>query len=265
MSWLKTCRAFVLAASTIAPFSFQAVAAPVTFSFSGTLAFDQIFNGTNLQPGVEAAVLGAMPNGASINGSFSVDLSVPDFNAADPQVGDYRSAVTGGALTAGGFSTGGGSQNCFLPNFDCRIGVENDFFFVHPTLGSLDRVTVAGGFIASPTLTDEVVAQSGATSSSPFVDFDASPLLMRAQLFAVDFDIVDDDGLIDPSALTFTGGGFSVFVPGTFNTVGNSGTPARFLFDIENVTLSSISIPLPPTLPLALGGFFMLWAFRRRS
>jgi hypothetical protein len=265
MSWLDKCRAFVLTASATALFSFQAMAAPVTFSFSGTLAFDQIFNGANLQAGVESAVLGAFPNGASINGSFSVDLSVPDFNAADPQVGDYRSAVTGAALTAGGFSTGGGAQNCFLPNFDCRIGVENDFLFIHPTLGSLDRVTVAGGFIASPTLTDEVVAQSGAISSNPFVDFDASPLLMRAQLFAVDFDIVNSDALVDPSALTFTGGGFSVFVPGTFNTVGSSGAPARFLFDIDNVTLSSTSIPLPPTFPLALGSFFMLWAFRRRS
>jgi len=131
---------------------------------------------------------------------------VPDFNAADPAVGDYRSALTGGALTAGGFSTGGGAQNCFLPKFDCRVGVENDFIFIHPTVGSLDRIEVAGGFIASPTLTDEVVTESGAVSSSPFSDFDTMPILLKAELFAVDYDIVDDDSLIDPSALDFTSG-----------------------------------------------------------
>lgn len=258
-------RAFLGAVAGLTLFAASAKAAPVTFNFAGTLAFDTSFFAGDLQAGVEAAVLGALPNGTSVSGSFTVDLSAPDFNAADPAVGDYRSAVTGGALTAGGFSTGGGAQNCFLPDFDCRVGIDNDFIFIHPTVGSLDRVEVAGGFIASPTLTDEVVAQSGAVSSSPFLDFDGAPILLKAELFAVDFDIVDDDGLIDPSTVDFTSGGFVVFLPGIFNIPGTSSQPARFRFDIDDITISSTSIPLPPTLPIALGGFLMLWAFRKRS
>jgi hypothetical protein len=265
MNCFAKCRVFLGAIAGLALFAIPAKAAPVTFNFAGTLSFESSFNAGNLQAGVETALFGALPNGSSVSGSFTVDLSVPDFNAADPAVGDYRSAVTGGALTAGGFSTGGGTQNCFLPNFDCRVGVENDFLFISPSTGSLDRIEVAGGFIASPTLTDEVVTQSGAVSSNPFADFDTMPILLKAELFAVDFDIVDDDGLIDPSALDFTAGYFVVFLPGLFNTPGSSSTPARFRFDIEDVTLTSTSIPLPPTFPIALVGFLTLWAFRRRS
>lgn len=264
MSRFTNSRVFLGAVAGLALFALPATAAPVTFNFAGTLAFDTTFNTGDLQSGVEAAVLGAFPNGTSVSGSFTVDLSVPDFNAADPAVGDYRSAVTGGALTAGGFATGGGAPNCFLPNFDCRVGVENDFLFASPSVGFLDLIEVAGGFIASPTLTDEVVSQSGAVSSSPFVDFDTQPILMKAELFAVGFDIVDDDALIDPSTLTFTAGNFVVFLPSIINMPGTSAAPARFLFDIDDITLSSTSIPLPPTLPIALGGFFILWAFRRR-
>ena len=253
------------AVTGLALFAVPVKAAPVTFNFAGTLSFETSFNAGNLQAGVETPLFGALPNGSSVSGSFAVDPSVPDFNAADPAVGDCRSAVTGGALTAGGFSTGGGTQNCFLPNFDCRVGVENDFIFIHPTVGSLDRIEVAGGFIASPTLTDEVVMESGAVSSSPFSDFDTMPILFKAELFAVDYDIVDDDSFIDPSALDFTSRYFVVFLPGLFNTPGSSSTPARFRFDIDDVTVSSTSIPLPPTFPIALVGFLLLWAFRQQS
>lgn len=265
MGWCKKRRVFLGAVAGLALFAIPAKAAPVTFNFSGTLAFNTTFNTGDLQAGVETAVLDALPDGSSVSGSFTVDLSVPDFNAGDPAVGDYRSAVTGGALTAGGFSTGGGAPNCFLPNFDCRVGIDNDFLFINPTLGSLDLVTVAGGFIASPTLTDDVVTDSGAASSSPFSDFDTAPVLLKAELFAVDFDLVDDDGLIDPRALDFTSGNFVVFLPPIFNLAGTGGSPARILFDIDDITLSSTSIPLPPTFPIALSGLIMLLAFRRRS
>jgi|GEM_PF-1202824 hypothetical protein len=140
MGRLTKHRVFLGSVAVLSLFAIPAKAAPVTFNFSGTLSFNSTFNTGNLQAGVETAVLDALPDGTSISGSFTVDLSVPDFNAADAAVGDYRSAVTGGALTAGGFATGGGALNCFLPNFDCRVGIENDFLFVHPTVGSLDRI-----------------------------------------------------------------------------------------------------------------------------
>jgi hypothetical protein len=124
---------------------------------------------------------------------------------------------------------------------------------------------VAGGFIASPTLTDEVVTQSGAVSSSPFFDFDGQPILLKADLFAVDYDIVNDDGLIDPGTVDFTSGNFVVFLPTIFNIPGSGGSPARISFNIDDITLSSTSIPVPPTFPIALGGFLMLWVMRRRS
>lgn len=265
MGWFTKRRVLFGAVAGLALFTLPATASPVTFNFSGTLAFDTSFNDGNLQAGVETALLNALPNGTSVGGSFTVDLTVPDFNAADPAVGDYRSAVTGSALTAGGFSTGSGAQNCFLPNFDCRAGVDNDFLFVTASLGSLDRITVAGGFIASPTLTDDVVTQSGAVSSNPVFDFDGAPILLKAELFAVDYGLVDDDGLIDPRMVDFNFGNFLVFLPGAFNTAGSSSQPARFRFTIEDVTVSSASIPLPPTLPIALGGFLLLWTLRRRS
>ena len=264
MGWFTKRHVIFWAVAGLALFAIPAQAAPVTFSFSGTLSFNSTFNTGNLQAGVETAVLDALPDGTSISGSFTVDLGTPDFNAADPAVGDYRSAVTGAALTAGGFSTGGGAQNCFLPEFDCRAGVANDYLFIHPTVGSLDRISVASGFIASPTLTDEVVTESGAVSSSPFLDFDGTPILMKAELFAVDFDLVEDDGLIDPGTVNFTSGNFVVFLPFLFNTPGTGSSSARISFAIDDITLSSTSIPLPPTFPIALGGFVMLWVSRRR-
>jgi hypothetical protein len=94
MGRLTKHRVFLGSVAVLSLFAIPAKAAPVTFNFSGTLSFNSTFNTGNLQAGVETAVLDALPDGTSISGSFTVDLSVPDFNAADAAVGDYRSAVT---------------------------------------------------------------------------------------------------------------------------------------------------------------------------
>lgn len=257
MRVIFTLMAGVAAALAIAT---PAAAAPVAFNVSGNIFFTSSDNTAGLQPGVEAAVRAALADGVALSGRYVVDLDVADSDP-DPAVGVYQPIITGGQLSVAGFGFETSSFACVNAALDCREQVQNDLV----SLGGgefLDIVTLLTGFLSSDALTQNVIDASGAVSSSLFVDLIDTPILANIGLTAAAVGLVDDDGIVDPSAVGFSSGGLAVILSSGFNQA-NIFTFARFNFEIRDLAVVA-SVPAPASAPLLFAGMGLLLILRRR-